>query len=42
MVIPDVNVLGPVMKKWIPKEFDTSLIIAVDRGWIHPMTKQSH
>ena len=42
MVIPDINVLGPVMKNWILREFDTTLIIAVDHGWIHPMTKQSH
>ena len=38
--ISDIEVLGPIMKYWILREFDTTLIIAIDHSWIHPLTKK--
>ena len=42
IVISDINVLGPVIKNWILREFDTTLIITIDHSWIHPLIKQTN
>jgi hypothetical protein len=41
-VVYDLNVLRPVVKHWILQEFDATLVIAVDQGWLKLLTKQSY
>ena len=41
MVVPDVNMLGPVMEYWINREFYATLVIKMYHRQIHMMTKQT-
>ena len=38
-MMSDLNVLGPVMKYWILREFHATLIIAVDHSWLQLRVK---
>jgi hypothetical protein len=38
-VVPDLNRLRPVMKHWILREFYATLIITVNHGRSHLLTK---
>ena len=42
MVILDINMLGPVMKKLINQEFDATLVITMYHCRIHLLTKQTN
>jgi hypothetical protein len=41
-VIMNIDMLRPVMKKWILREFDATLIITVNHGRPQLHTEQSH
>ena len=41
-VVPDLDVLRPIMKHGILKELDATLIIAIDDRWSQLSTKQPH
>ena len=42
MVVPDVNMLGPVMEYWIKREFNENLVITMYQRQIYMMTKQTN
>lgn len=42
MMIPNINMLGLIIKKWIFREFDTTLFFIVNHIWFHLLTKQTN